>query len=56
MYFVRHVRCATAACVAGMLSAHGSIDHVPVDSSMDAETPTVAKAQLSASSQSKHSS
>ena len=29
-YFVRHVRCATAACVAGMLKAHGSIDRVPV--------------------------
>ena len=28
-YFVRHVRCATVACVAGMLKAHGSIDRVP---------------------------
>ena len=47
-YFVRHVRCATAACVAGMLKAHGSMDRVPVDSSMDTEAAAVTRAQLSA--------
>ena len=47
-YFVRHVRCATAACVAGMLKAHGSIDRVPVDSSMETEAAAVTRAQLSA--------
>jgi hypothetical protein len=51
-YFVRHLRCVTAACVTSMLKAHGSMDRVPVDCSMDAETVTVARAQLSASSQS----
>ena len=49
-YFVRHVRCATAACVAGMLKAHGSMDRVPMDSSMDTEAAAVTRAQLSASS------
>ena len=49
-YFVRHVRCATAACVAGMLKAHGSMDRVPMDSSMDTDAAAVTRAQLSASS------
>ena len=47
-YFVRHVRCTTAACVASMLKAHGSMDRVPVDSSMDAKAAAVTRAQLSA--------
>jgi hypothetical protein len=45
-YFVRHVRCVTAACVASMLKAHGSVDSVSVDSSMDAETLASIRAQL----------
>jgi hypothetical protein len=49
-YFVRHVRCVTAACVAGMLKAHGSMDRVPVDTNMDSEAAAVTRAQLSASS------
>ena len=55
-YFVRHVRCVTVACVASMLKAHGSIDCIPVDSSMGAEVAAATRAQLSAFSQSKHSS
>ena len=51
-YFVRHVRCVTAACVASMLKAHGSIDNVPVGSSMDAEILASIRAQLSTPSQS----
>ena len=37
-YFVRHVGCATSAFVTSMLSAHGSVERVPVDSGMDTET------------------
>jgi hypothetical protein len=48
-YFVRHVRCTTAACVASMIKAHGSIDRVPTDSSMDPETVASARAKLTAS-------
>ena len=49
-YFVRHVRCTTAVCVASiMLKAHGSIDRVPTDSSMDPETVASARAKLTAS-------
>ena len=55
-YFVRHVRCVTAACVTSMLSAHGSIDRVPVDSSMDAETLASIRAQLGTPNLSTHSS
>ena len=55
-YFVRHVRCVTAAFVASMLSAHGSVDRVPVDSSMDVETLASIRAQLSTPSLSTHSS
>jgi hypothetical protein len=55
-YFVRHVRCVTAACVVSMLSAHGSVDRVPVDSSMDAETLASIRAQLNTPILSTHSS
>jgi hypothetical protein len=55
-YFVRHVRCVTAACVTSMLSAHGSMDRVPVDSSMDAETLASIRAQLGTPNLSTHSS
>ena len=47
-YFVRHVRCATAACVANMLKAHGSLERVPVDTNMDSEAAAATRAQLSA--------
>lgn len=53
-YFVRHVKCATSAFVASMLRSHGSIESVPVDSSMDAETATAARAMLERLSQSTH--
>ena len=55
-YFVRHVRCATAACVASMLKAHGSMDRVPMDCSMDAETLASIRAQLNTPILSTHSS
>ena len=45
-YFVRHVRCVTAAFVASMLKSHGSMDRVPVDSSVDTETLASIRAQL----------
>ena len=47
-YFVRHVRCVTAACVASMLKAHGSLERVPVDTNMDSEAAAATRAQLSA--------
>eukprot|EP00966_Prymnesium_polylepis_P040821 947194-Prymnesium_polylepis.1 len=34
-YFVRHAKCATSAFVMSMLTAHGSIQRVPVDSGID---------------------
>ena len=55
-YFVRHVRCTTAACVASMIKAHGSIDRVPVGSSIDAETLASIRAQLNTPILSTHSS
>ena len=55
-YFVRHVRCVTAACVVSMLSAHGSVDRVPVDSIMDAEPLASTRAQLNTPILSRHSS
>ena len=45
-YFVRHARCLTARFVASILSVHGSIERVPVDASMDAETATATRALL----------
>lgn len=51
-YFVRHASCATVAFVASMLRSHSSIERVPVDSSMDAETATAARALLGELSQS----
>eukprot|EP00966_Prymnesium_polylepis_P164295 3798495-Prymnesium_polylepis.1 len=55
-FFVRHVRCVSAAFVASMLKAHGSVDRVPTDSSMDAEALASIRAQLSTSTLSTHSS
>jgi hypothetical protein len=45
-YFVRHVRCVTPSFLASMKNAHGSVDRVPVDSSMDTETLASIRAQL----------
>lgn len=45
-FFVRHVKCATTVFVASMLVAHGSIERVPVDSSMDVETVMASRARL----------
>lgn len=53
-YFVRHASCATAAFVACMLRAHGSIEGVPADSSVDAESAIAVRAQLSSLLSSPH--
>ena len=54
--FVRHVRCVTPSFLASMQNVHGSVNRVPVDSSMDVETLASIRAQLSTPSLSTHSS
>ena len=55
-YFVRHVRCVAPPFLASIQKAPGSIDSIPFDSSMDAETVAATKAQLCTPSLSTHSS
>ena len=46
--FVRHVRCMSFELLRAVTAAHGSVERVPVDASMDSDAASAARAQLSA--------
>ena len=44
--FVRHVGCVSVELMRAVLAAHGSVEQVPVESGMDADALSFARAQL----------
>ena len=45
--FVRHVKCVSAELLKTVVAAHGSVERVPVDASMEADAMYAARATLS---------
>ena len=44
--FVRHVGCVSAELLKAVIAAHGSVERVPVEESMDSDAASAARAQL----------